>query len=467
MSATTELNRIGSLSQMADRVNTLFSEEISGLNTAQIDFFNALEDAANNPHNTAPAERVIAAGNTMTSRFNFLDSQLDSMQKEINSNFKETITEINNLTKRIFNINQEISAKASTNASGPPNDLLDQRDLLLQQLSQHVSINKLSRDNFGIDVAMENGLPLVTLAGATELSTVINTDDPEKLSLALQTGSIMRPIADPPGGGILGGLMEFNNEMLDPVRNEIGRMAAVLSSNVNAVYEQIDPANTGTPQFFSTGAITPLANSTNQGTATLSVNLVDSQAITASNYQMTFDGTEYTLTRLSDNTQISGTGNLLMDGLKFTATGAAVAGDSFLIKPVAKAAAAISMMPIDPLSLGTTLGTATELSIPVAQTIADLRQQRIFENGSATLTEQYATIVTQVGSATRTAEIQLQSMQSIVEETQVRHDEVSAVSLDEEAANLIKYQQAYEASARVIAVAGTLFDTLMGTLNRI
>ncbi|MEM7259932.1 MAG: flagellar basal body rod C-terminal domain-containing protein, partial [Pseudomonadota bacterium] len=115
----------------------------------------------------------------------------------------------------------------------------------------------------------------------------------------------------------------------------------------------------------------------------------------------------------------------------------------------------------------TMVGSSTQQYIPVSQTIADLRNTPIFNNATASLSEQYATLVAGVGSATRTADVQLQSMSSIMQDTLTRHDQVSGVSLDEEAANLIKYQQAYEASARVMVISGSLFDTLIAALNRV
>ena len=165
---------------------------------------------------------------------------------------------------------------------------------------------------------------------------------------------------------------------------------------------------------------------------------------------MTFDGSEYTLTRLSDNTQLTGTGDLLMDGIQFTSNGNAVAGDSFLIQPFTQGASLISVANPDPSSLADMVGNSQQQLIPVAQRMAEVQNSTLFGDESTTLTEQYATIVTNVGTTARTAEIQLQSMQNILEETQLNHDQISAVSLDEEAANLIRYQQTYEAAARVM-----------------
>lgn len=471
LSATTEFNRIDSISQMAERLNTLFSEDNSGLNAAQIDFFNALADAANNPHTTAPAQHAIATAQTLSSRFNFIDNELSSLQKELNSGINESVSQINTLASEIVSINQEISALATANPASPPNDLLDQRDQLLQALSEHVNIDVLKRDQHGINVSLANGIPLVTLAGATVLTTQTDPADPSQLVLSMQTRAGPHAIANPPGGGILGGLLEFKQQTLDPTRNEFGRMATVLAFNINTAFANTDPGNTANTQttavFFHPPDIATFAKTTNQGSASVTATMLDPAATAPSNYRMTFDGSEYTLTRLSDNTRLTGSGDLLMDGIQFSSNGNAVAGDSFLIEPYARSASSISVADPDPVSLASTVGNTEQQLIPVAQRMAEVQNAIIFGSESATLAEQYSTIVSNAGTSARTAEIQLRSMQNIMHETQTHHDQVSAVSLDEEAANLIRYQQSYEASARVIAVSGTLFNTLLGTLNRI
>ena len=471
LSATTELNRVGTVSQMTERLNTLFSEENSGLNSAQINFFNALEEAGNNPHSSVPAQQAIATAETLSSRFNFVGDQLSSLQKELNSDIKNSVSQINNLASSIYSINKEISNMAGAGEGTPPNDLLDQRDQLLQQLSEYVDVGVSTRDRNGIDLTLGNGLALVTLAGPVLLNTEVNSADPGKLAFSMQTRNGSRAISDPPGGGILGGLLEFSQQTLDPVRQEVGRLAAVLAANTNTAFGLTASNNPSAPptgaEFFNQPAITAFENAGNQGSATVTANMIDPKVTVPSNYKMTFDGSEYTLTRLSDNTQLTGTGDLLMDGIQFTSNGNAVAGDSFLIQPFTQGASLFSVANPDPSGLADMVGNSQQQLIPVAQRMAEVQNSILFGDESTTLTEQYATIVTNVGTTARTAEIQLQSMQNILEETQLNHDQISAVSLDEEAANLIKYQQTYEAAARVMTVSGTLFDTLLGTLNRI
>jgi flagellar hook-associated protein 1 FlgK len=87
-------------------------------------------------------------------------------------------------------------------------------------------------------------------------------------------------------------------------------------------------------------------------------------------------------------------------------------------------------------------------------------------NGTSTLQETYGQLVSTVGSKTHHAEVNFQSTEGLLERHKMSLSSISGVNLDEEAANLIKYQQAYQASAQVISVASTLFDTLIGAVRR-
>jgi flagellar hook-associated protein 1 FlgK len=466
---SSEYHRIESLSQLTGRINTLFVEENTGLNAAQVDFFNALEDAANNPHAQATAEHVIATAETMASRMNFVEGQLKTLQADLTFSIKSDVAAINELSAGIYALNQQIAAGSTNQSGNPPSDLLDQRDSLLNELSSYVSIRPLPRNDMGIDVATTNGVPLVTIAGPATLSMANDSADPERMSFIINTGVGSRPVSEPTGGS-LGGLLEFNRDVLDQTRSELGQLAAGLAFAVNDAYEEIDPATAGDPttrtEFFDQSLSIPVGNAANQGTANATVSLLDPSVTTTSPYLMTYDGSGYTVTRLSDNIQVTGGANIVMDGISFTASGAAVAGDSFLIKPFAGVAETIKVKDVNPVDLATMVGATAQQYLPVSQSMADIRDSLIFNAGEVTLSEQYAAMVAGVGSATRSAEVQLKSMASILESTQSSHDQMSGVSLDEEAANLIKYQQAYEASARVMVASGTMFDTLIAAMNR-
>lgn len=93
--------------------------------------------------------------------------------------------------------------------------------------------------------------------------------------------------------------------------------------------------------------------------------------------------------------------------------------------------------------------------------LGELQTKNIFNNGTATLTSSYAQMVSQVGNKTREVQVNAQAGNALLAQAEGAQADVSGVNLDEEAANLIKYQQAYQASSKVMQIAGTIFDTLL------
>ena len=97
--------------------------------------------------------------------------------------------------------------------------------------------------------------------------------------------------------------------------------------------------------------------------------------------------------------------------------------------------------------------------------LADIQRTKTMANGSATFQDAYAQVVGGVGTRTRDSLIGEEASESILRQTRSQRDSVAGVSLDEEAADLIRFQNAYEASARIIQVSSELFDTILGVIG--
>ncbi len=93
--------------------------------------------------------------------------------------------------------------------------------------------------------------------------------------------------------------------------------------------------------------------------------------------------------------------------------------------------------------------------------LAGLQTKNILDDGHATFQASYAQMVNFVGNKTREVQIAGAAADTTVQQAQAARDSVSGVNLDEEASNLLRYQQAYQASGKVIQVASELFDTLL------
>lgn len=95
--------------------------------------------------------------------------------------------------------------------------------------------------------------------------------------------------------------------------------------------------------------------------------------------------------------------------------------------------------------------------------IADLK---LLDNGRNRLSDALSNLVSRVGSQTQQATVQAQAQETLRAQTEAERDSISGVNLDEEAADLTRYEQAYQAAAQVISVASSLFDTLLAAVRR-
>jgi flagellar hook-associated protein 1 FlgK len=103
-------------------------------------------------------------------------------------------------------------------------------------------------------------------------------------------------------------------------------------------------------------------------------------------------------------------------------------------------------------------GTADTRNI---QALAALQTKNIFNGGSATYQSAFAQTVSAVGNKTREVQINASAGEALLKQVQSAASNVSGVNLDEEATNLLKYQQAYQAAGKVMQIATTIFDTLL------
>ncbi len=131
------------------------------------------------------------------------------------------------------------------------------------------------------------------------------------------------------------------------------------------------------------------------------------------------------------------------NGTSFTLSGAPVDGDRFSIGP-------------------NTSGVTDNRN---ALLLGKLQTTKLLDGGSTTFQGGYASMVNQVGNKTREVQVGGKAQQALVDQAQQARDSVSGVNLDEEAANLLRFQQAYQASARLISVSGKLFDDLLQVMQ--
>lgn len=330
------------------QVARLFKNDSTGVGSAVDRFFNAVQDLTQRPGDASVRQQLVGAGNLLTQRFNDVGNRLSEMRVGSERQVRQEADTVNRLAQEIALLNDKISLARGSGAS--PNDLLDKRDAAIRSLNQSVRVSAVAQSDGSVNVFIGNGQPLVVGAEANTFAVRSDAIDPQQLRIGVvQKGGGFLPVeTDGIGGGSIGGLMQFRNEDLVNVENQIGRLAVVLTSEFNTQHRLgNDGSGAAGGDFFKPVTMSALAASTNGNPATVaSVALADASQLKASDYRVDYDGTNYRLTRLSDGTTFapSASPTFTQDGLTISLSGTPPAtGDQFFIRPFSSASRDLAM----------------------------------------------------------------------------------------------------------------------------
>ncbi len=478
VSRNSAFNQLDTLRTMASSIDELLANDDVGLNPAVQKFFNALQDVANNPTSIPARQVLISEAVTLSERFQSLDKRFENLNDSVNNQLKVTTAEVSSIASSIAELNKNIVLQRSSAGGQPPNSLLDQRDRLVNQLSKLVSVNTNEASDGSLNVFIGNGQTLVLGGEARTLSTTPNEFDLSRLDVSFESGTASFSINGQLNGGKIGGLLAFRKNVLDPVQDSMGRIAIGLASSINVQHQLGDDIN-GNPggQFFNDIVSTSpevLSNSgNNPASGTVSVAINDSNLIQASEYRLNYDGATFSLTRLSDNAVVDSgftvtdfPRTVASDGITLSLTGGVSVGDSFLIRPVRNGAGDIGVAISSAAEFAGAASGNAQGDNSNALALAALQAQKVLGGSTESFQAAYAKLVSEVGVGTREAKVNANAQRVLLDRAVESQQAVSGVNLDEEAANLLKFQQAYQAAAQVIRISDDIFQTLLNATRR-
>ncbi len=452
-------------------IDDLLSTSTTSLSTSLQGFFTNLQNVVSNANDPSARQSMLSNAQGLVSQFQTSAQYLNNMQNSVNADVDSSIKQVNTITSQIADLNKQIG-KLSTANSAAPNDLLDKRDQLVNTLNNVVGVT-VSQQDGGYTVAMANGLTLVNGDKSHDLVAMPSSSDPTRTTIGYvdkQAGNVEIPEKLITTGS-LGGLLAFRTQDLDLAQNQLGQLAAAFTTSFNDVHKQgFDSKGNQGVDFFNIGSPIVVGNSKNSTAASVTAEWTDTSALKASNYTVSYDGNNWTATRASDSTAVtitagtdaSGNTTLSFDGLKLTVAGtpAPAAKDSFLVKPVQNAINDMSVAITSESQVAAAGAVGGESDNRNAQKLLNLQDVKLV-GGNATLSQAYATIVSSVGNKTSSLETTSTTQKSVVSQLTQRQQSVSGVNLDEEYANLTKYQQYYMANAQVLQTASTVFNALI------
>ncbi len=545
------------------RLEQVFQPGEAGLGYAAAELFNAMTDLSSRPSDLATRQVVLARANDMASRFAEAGTALDQTQAMVTAGLKSTVSEVNQITRAIAHANEQVAALRG--AGHPANDVLDERDRLITQLSERVQVSRVEASDGSVALFVGGGQRLVLGSIASEMVVIPSDADPSRSALGMREGGITRRLDDRVfGGGSLAGVLRFQNEDLVAGRNLVGQMAAAIGGAVNDQQKRglnlQAPLGTVTSQaLFGFGAPQALPQagnvkdpSTLMPVGTVSLTVTDPTALQASDYDLresTSSPGSWELKRLMDGAVSTVNSGDVVDGMQIDITNAQP-GDRFLLQPVARAANGMRALLTSPLDLaaaapllvtpgganagtgaaGDLVVTAHPLPYPGAtETLSFARVGADYEytssitglttawrtgepvvgangytlqlngvpadgdafdvaptpatalasnNGNArallalrdglivggrTVSDTWSQSMADMGVRVQSAQISSDISSAVASQAEQTRSGQDGVNLDEEAARLIQYQQSYQAAAKVLQVAQSLFDTLLQT----
>ena len=550
----------------AIRLDSMLSSNATNLSSSLEGLFGVLKNVADNPAVNDGRLAVRNEAENLVSNFRVIYDELQRQAQDIDGAILDNVEAINAIAESILELNNRIAGSVTIEP-----ELLDQRDLLLADLSEHIQISAIEQDDRSVFVSIGNGQILVGDKTVNALSTGRNPFEPQKIDI-FTSGSL---VTEQLVGGMLGGLLELREDIVEPTFNQLGRTAVVLAEKFNEQHRLgMDSDGELGENFFEDMNSTTIAlervtpSEDNIGTQVLSATISDAAELTENDYRLTYNGTDYTLLNL--DTEISQTFATLpqtVDGFTIgvSTAGTVSAGDDYLIRPTRFAAGRLEVrsaltaekvalaQPVRsitssdnvgegdllqpkmmdrtafdavypahfPISITFTSATTYDISTSGGYTetgisydpdvdnnlfptpgafdpgftvvlrkevesgdtfsieaglggvsdslnagaLSALQGARIVDGSRFTLQESYTETVSFVGTKANQSEIKRDASQVLLDQAQVRIATVSEVSLEEEAANLLKFQHMFEASGQLIDVARSLFRTIISVVG--
>ena len=339
LQAQTQGSELDSYYTQIRQINNVFGDPNSGLSPALEGFFRGVQDVATNPEWVPSRQGLLGSAQTLVASFQGLNQRFSEIGDGLGSHISSSVTEINVLAQQIASLNYNI-VKVESAFGQPANDLQDQRDELLARLNQEIGTTTVRQSDGSLNVFIGTGQALVIGTQAMALTTTTSPIDPTRTIVGYVAGSQTTLISDSSlQGGKLGGYLTFRSNTLDSAQNALGRIAIGLAQTFNDQHRLgQDLSSVIGGNFFNAALPKVISDTRNNALSTITVGITDVSALTTNDYQFNFDGTNYKLTRLSDNVSVSTTTlpstatPLNFDGISVTAA-TVNANESFIIQP--------------------------------------------------------------------------------------------------------------------------------------
>lgn len=585
----------------ASRVDSLFAEDSNSLNKSINSLFNNLQEAMNQPSSRVTRSLFLTDAENLTEQMDRLSGIVFDQGNIVNQQLDLFADEANNLIQKISDLNGQVTSLNTPTGTKASSSVLNERDQAISDLAELVDLETLDGPNGEKLVFLGSGQALVMENGTFNAFSLAGDPDPNvrELKLDVRDGqAVALDVNSSTLKGKVGGLLAFRDEILHPAQNQLGQIGIALADAFNEQNKKgMDLDGNLGGDLFTIPSVTGFPYSANAAASTAVVTATleagKGSEIPATDFRVTYtSATTVEVAAVDSNGDVIGTpstgtiaspGNIVFTGtapietfgLEVSITGAAAAGDSYLIKLNSTAAGNIELATDRPehLALASPIRTTTNadnigsanISVgdvsntgagsnftvgpppsltngainlqktananeyiitdgsgavtftapPPAENIlsqagapfngygfdfniegtpqegdqfnlefntggfddnrnglelsklqsSELVRENVITTTTAdnlqTFNEAYAGLVTDVGVVANQAKTNGTAFEALAAQSEAWFESMSGVNLDEEAANLLRFQQSYSASAQIITTARTIFDTLL------
>lgn len=493
-----------------EEIESIFNETDGyGINALMGEFWNAWGDLSNNPDGMPERQSLINKTDNLLSMIHEVDTNLRSYQRHLDEDIRGSITEINSLVKQIADLNKSISS-VEIDGMINANDLRDRRELLLEQLSQYIDINYYEEESTGqVQVYILGGTPLVLGLNTYELSVERNTATGFSDVLWQDSSGRTVDITNRIAGGKLAGWIAVRDTKIGSYLDGLNNLAGELVWQVNELH-CLGSGIAGTASM--TGTVEGLTDATDISNAlffsdrytagSFDIHVYDAQGNVVNTYHISPAGsTVGDLRTAINNASASGGGEItatLDSSGRFRID--AASGYTFAVAPssTGQSTNALAVLGVNTFfpwteTVGSPMDDITETvqvnqalrdspdlissgypdengrvspgANEVARAIFGLQDKVITNMGgtgvSTTMDAYYSSLVAQVGVDVQNAINNEKFNDTLLGQYIRRKESITGVNIDEEMAELLKYQHLYQAAAKLIAVSDEMMEALI------
>ncbi len=496
--ANEQMNFYNKLNNTLDEIQSVFNEENGvGLKGAMEQFFNAWHALSLNPDLETARQQVIEKGLTLSKAIKDAYSSLQQIRNGLDDSVGYTITQINSLAKRIAQLNYEI-AKAELGDKDHANTLRDERSQLLEKLTGLANVtilegsyDKNSKPEMTI---LLGGMPIVSGKDYNELASEKLEGEKYNRVYFVESSGAKIDITGRITDGSLGAILKLRDKTVPEYQNDVDKIASTLIQEVNKLhsagagltpYSQIEGIYPADPHAAlsitqATGLDIPVK------TGSFKIKVVDSSGNEVGIFTVPVNADDHLIKENPNDTHsivdrfnnilqgyammsISPAGNVQItaeNGYKFAFTYdssnflAALGLNTFFSGHGAKDINVNTLLQNDPskIAAGKTLEPGDSSN---AQRIAQIQLDKVMVNGTQTVDEYYNAFLGKIGATKQRFDEVYKAKQAVYQQLKTTQQSLEGVSLDEEAANLIKFQRAYQANAKYISVVDQMTQTLI------